>query len=1065
MIMLVMVFMNGSIAAQEEPTAVVTLTEAPTLTPLPTETFTGTPTPAPTETATTMPSETPTLSPTEPPTLEATIPLTETAAPTLTLDAAPTPSETPDTFTETPTAEATYTETPTLTASPSETPTSGVTFTETSTITPENILGLFLSNSFDDGNTTFWRPGSGWTLVASGSGQAISLPESDDAFRPRYGTFGDIAIQSRFALPSGILRVTLRQSLSGEYSVFVDSTGYISLQRNGVVLYVASHLIDPGNWHTLRFSAIGNLLQVSIDGMLIISEFDPMPLPSGGISFTAFNATHALVDDVEIWTSGAVSNHETAQQFSPSSSSSEGLSAFNTSNNTNFMLSSDDAIAYTSIETGINADLRLYSITSAGTLNHNFTQPPAFGISQTRHPEWSPNRQFLAYDCRTTEFLRNDLCVALVDQNGQQSGLARMNTDSATTYSGASWSLDSQYIAYFRGLSHTYDRNIAVSSVSVQNGQVIISPAIRTISNQCLSQLGFIGSPGASYWIASTPPDWGDDNYLYFSVTHSYTNFSGMYRVNAQDLLSGELCSDIIEPVITETIIDALVADNVLNYSSFPHMSVNGIGEVAFDVLAPNGPAVAIFRSSPQPTIRIVYELASGAVWSPDGDALAFTIQATLDDPPTPQRLVVSTTPHEPELNLVEIPTTPQIANPRFEGGYYYYLSISWASLPTPPPTPTPSPTPIPIVCEGEVNATTNFRVRVNPSRNSLEVANLADGTNVVLRSQTMNPIDSYIWFNVEFDYGNLITVGWIRIDGIVLTDCTDLPIVAYDDTETPIISSYDYELQPPIVGWDNLPCNQESKPYNWVNCARIVYYAFYYQFIELNKRTPNLSDLIAVVYSGELMSVQFSSVVPYGINTRDSVPVNEIAAETVASNYWSVLYEYGSSNLSLDTLTSEYLVQVQSWYQKANEGEPSLSRIEKAIRDSVLYRLAAFRVLNSQSWVNENSVRQWGNIPFGIDTGYNNLYTNQQVAYCYTIREFNDFDGDPNNVSAIDIWNDYRFVFIVGTSLGSGYTIATYDQFSFPDPFWLLPPPPPNFRNELDCSQDAVPLAQEIAN
>ncbi len=247
---------SQDVATTDEPQPVTT--EAPTETPAPTDTPPPTPTDLPTATpppsATPAPTETsvPTLEPTALPT--ETLPVTDVAPPTVTL-----PAGMPPTATET--------------GAP---------------LPPEPPLALLWSETFDSGDLSHWRLGAGWALVAHNGGQALQLSQPAGAVQFAQTPLQDVAIQARFLTTMSAAELMVRQSGDGSYSASLNRGGQIVLARSGQPMQTVQITSTmPGQWRTLRLSAVGNLVRVAVDGIDVMAVQDSAPLPAGAVSFAA----------------------------------------------------------------------------------------------------------------------------------------------------------------------------------------------------------------------------------------------------------------------------------------------------------------------------------------------------------------------------------------------------------------------------------------------------------------------------------------------------------------------------------------------------------------------------------------------------------------------------------------------------------------------------------------------------------------------------------------------------------------------------------------------------------
>ncbi len=278
---------------------IVAQDETPTMTPLPTEILILAQ--PPTETATETPTETPTDVPTA----------TETATASQTASEIPT-VEMSESSTPTLTAEASLSAEPaptiTLTASPSETsvdlpsPSATASLTPTATNTQSSDWKILFTDNFDTGQLMLWNLGKGWGLVPSEAGQALQVKDSDEPATFVYNTLGDASVQMRVLMTAGTVRLSIRQSDAGAYSLLLDANGQASLLRGAQVIGNASAppAAELSQWHTISLSIVGNNLNVTVDGVAIITAQDAVPLPSGTFSIAGINAGTLLIDDVKV---------------------------------------------------------------------------------------------------------------------------------------------------------------------------------------------------------------------------------------------------------------------------------------------------------------------------------------------------------------------------------------------------------------------------------------------------------------------------------------------------------------------------------------------------------------------------------------------------------------------------------------------------------------------------------------------------------------------------------------------------------------------------------------------
>jgi len=284
-----MIFSLSQIAAQDEtPTLTPTETSIPTLPPTETATDIPSATPLPSETPTALPTETPTPLPiptaSETPTETPTAEISNSPAPTLTVDASLSLSPSP---------------TPTITLTPSATASAAA----TSVFPTAQPLTQLFSDNFDTGDVSHWTLGMGWGLIPSEGGQALQqMQSSNEPTTFVYNTLSDVFIQMRVLFTTGIFRLSMRESNEGAYTIFLNDQGQLNLLRGTTVIGNADipSSSQLGTWQTVSLSILGDSLEVSINGVTLITVQDMAPLPSGTISFAAIESNTLIVDDVMV---------------------------------------------------------------------------------------------------------------------------------------------------------------------------------------------------------------------------------------------------------------------------------------------------------------------------------------------------------------------------------------------------------------------------------------------------------------------------------------------------------------------------------------------------------------------------------------------------------------------------------------------------------------------------------------------------------------------------------------------------------------------------------------------
>jgi hypothetical protein len=412
------------------------------------------------------------------------------------------------------------------------------------------------------------------------------------------------------------------------------------------------------------------------------------------------------------------------------------------------------------------------------------------------------------------------------------------------------------------------------------------------------------------------------------------------------------------------------------------------------------------------------FDSAEIPLWSPDGDKLIYrytTCEVYL-----------------PTCQYSQTFTWTYAADPAFSSLYDNGLTNHFIGLRTGPGWRHQFAS-VQRTCSATINANPDFPIRSSPNRSSNIIGTrLPNGTPLTILGLTR--VEDWTWYRVE--YGQV--VGWSRRDGINEgVDCIDIPLL--DASANPLpVSVYDVPLPPPPQGWLSIPCSESTQPtyaqdeINWGNCSKRVYARWYPLFVEQIRRTPQLSDLIAAVYTNELADL-ISGNPPTGIHGQIGVEATEIAIIAIRSNFWSIFRNVPI--ITIESLMEDYMYQVQSWYQLALLAPDGVLASE-LITDPSNYRLIGRDTLSQQWPVTVNTPRNWANIPYG-NAGYDSLYSNPQVVYCTTFQEYIDSDKS-EDVSSGDRWTDYRFAIITGTTLGGGYVRGTYNQATSPRPLWL---------------------------
>lgn len=172
----------------------------------------------------------------------------------------------------------------------------------TATPEPEPALLLVYSDSFDNSNLDRWRLGAGWSLVSSGESQMLQVFDSSADVTYIHSTLQDVAVNVQVFLDHGSLRLSLRQSAAGRYTLLLQPTGQVALYRgDALIKTVTVPISGVSRWREVHLSVLGGVIRASIDGHNLIEAIDTAELPPGALSFALVGGGTMKVDDVQIW--------------------------------------------------------------------------------------------------------------------------------------------------------------------------------------------------------------------------------------------------------------------------------------------------------------------------------------------------------------------------------------------------------------------------------------------------------------------------------------------------------------------------------------------------------------------------------------------------------------------------------------------------------------------------------------------------------------------------------------------------------------------------------------------
>ena len=124
---------------------------------------------------------------------------------------------------------------------------------------------------------TVFEPG--FSLAARTTTTAISM--ADEAYF-------NVAAQIDLRLYNSTARLSVRASEAGAYTAHVTHLGEVRLYRGTELLGTATaNTEDYGPWRVLRLVALEDVIQVEMDGVLLIEVSDGEPLPEGSVQLAA----------------------------------------------------------------------------------------------------------------------------------------------------------------------------------------------------------------------------------------------------------------------------------------------------------------------------------------------------------------------------------------------------------------------------------------------------------------------------------------------------------------------------------------------------------------------------------------------------------------------------------------------------------------------------------------------------------------------------------------------------------------------------------------------------------
>ncbi len=187
--------------------------------------------------------------------------------------------------------------TPTVTLTPSPTATP---------LPPEPELRPVIIDDFADkfgiGHPDRWRLGAGWLLTSIDGEPGFQVLDGEPPAVFEWGDLLNVAVSIRLRVREGAVKLSVRQSAAGSYSAVLDTGGVLRLYRGDQELASAPvGAVPPGQWHTLRLSAIGGVVRVAFDGVEVVAVVDAQPLPPGAITLAGEGRSTLWLGEYSVW--------------------------------------------------------------------------------------------------------------------------------------------------------------------------------------------------------------------------------------------------------------------------------------------------------------------------------------------------------------------------------------------------------------------------------------------------------------------------------------------------------------------------------------------------------------------------------------------------------------------------------------------------------------------------------------------------------------------------------------------------------------------------------------------
>lgn len=162
-------------------------------------------------------------------------------------------------------------------------------------------LHLIYSNDFEHGLSSLYTLAPEPLLAWRGGDFAVKIENVEIPTAILLDASGDAGLVAQIDLKAPNSTTLLGLGL---YSVILDPSGFLTLYRaDQPVHHTPLEQYSRGQWHTLRLSAVGSEINVSLDDSLISTFVDDAPLPVYDAYFGAqsIGGDGLLVDNLRLW--------------------------------------------------------------------------------------------------------------------------------------------------------------------------------------------------------------------------------------------------------------------------------------------------------------------------------------------------------------------------------------------------------------------------------------------------------------------------------------------------------------------------------------------------------------------------------------------------------------------------------------------------------------------------------------------------------------------------------------------------------------------------------------------